>query len=174
RAVHVEPVGTVDLPEPGVLGTPAVVHGHGPLRDGGRRVCRHVGLLILERRIPEGQRVEIRLDACAVPLRRRHRRMAARRGPHLLHALAIDLEGYRCRREAHALAERPFDVVAVSVPVIAHVLGEMVHVEAAFGDILLELAWVDVAATEVTSVLAAMARERADAGPALMVDEIIR
>ena len=33
RARHVEPIGAVDLPQPGVLRAPGVIHGHGPLGD---------------------------------------------------------------------------------------------------------------------------------------------
>ena len=37
RAVHVEPVGAVDLPQPGILRAPGMVHRHRPLGDGVQR-----------------------------------------------------------------------------------------------------------------------------------------
>ena len=70
----------------------------------------------------------------------------ARGQPHLLHRLAVELEDHRRRREPEALVERPLDVVAVDVPVVAHVLGQVMDVEAAVGDVLLELARVGLAA----------------------------
>ena len=78
--------------------------------------------------------------------------VAARGKPHLLHRLAVELEDHRRRREPHALVERPLDVVLVDVAEVAHVLGQVVDVEAAVGDVLLELARVDVAAAEVAAV----------------------
>jgi len=57
-----------------------VVHGHGALRDGRERVGLRVDVLDLERRIPEGQRVEVGLDARAQMRRRLAARALAARG----------------------------------------------------------------------------------------------
>ena len=102
----------------------------------------------------------------AMRLGRQDRAVPVGGQPHLLHRLAVELEDHRRRREPHALVERPLDVVPVDVAVVAHVLRQVVQMEAAVGDVLLELARIDVAPPEVAAVLAAMAGERADAGRA--------
>src|SRR5262249_59656506 len=53
RPVQVQPVGAMDLAQPGVLRAPGMVHGHRPLRDGKEReITLAVGAL--EWRIPKG------------------------------------------------------------------------------------------------------------------------
>ena len=97
----------------------------------------------------------------------------ARGKPHLLHRLAVELEDHRRRREPEALVDRPLDVVAVGVPEVAHVRRQVVHVEAAVGDVLLELPRVGRAAAELAAVRAAIAGQRADAGPPLVIDDVV-
>src|SRR5207244_9300847 len=119
------------------------------------------------------QRSEYGLDAAAMRLGWPDGGMPAGGKTHLLHRLAVELEDHRRRRQPHALVEGPLDVVLVDMAIVAHVLGQVVDVEAAVGDVLLELARVDLATAEVAAGLAAVAGERADAGPALVVDDVV-
>src|SRR5690606_41700916 len=51
--MHVQRVAGHDLPQPGVLRTPGVIHEGWPLGDGAERISRVAGLLALEGRSEE-------------------------------------------------------------------------------------------------------------------------
>src|SRR3546814_20979697 len=70
-------------------------HVHRPLRDGVEIELPTLQRGLLERRIPDRQRVEVGLDAPALAVRRLHRAMPARRQAELLQHLAVELQGDR-------------------------------------------------------------------------------
>ena len=155
----------VDLPEPRVLRAPAVIHRHRPLREGVQRKALVPLDHVSRRRIPEGQGIEIGLNARAMLLGRSQGAVAAGGKAHLLDRLAVELEDRGRGGEAESLFQRPLDVVAVDMAVVAHVLGQVMRMKAAVGDILLELARIDVALGEVATVLSAMADYIGCGGP---------
>ena len=128
----------------------------------------------LERRIPERDRIEIFLDARAVRGRRLDRAVAARRQPEFLQRLEIKLERDRrgCADEADVLG--PVEIGLVGVLVVALLRREMMLVEAAVGDVGVELLRVGRAVAVALAVRAAKAGERADARAALVIDDVVR
>jgi hypothetical protein len=86
--IHVEQVVRVNLPQPGVLRIPGVVHRHRPLRDRRQRILVLVGRLPFQRVVVERQRIEEGLDALGQMCRRLARKtLALRRGAELLQDL---------------------------------------------------------------------------------------
>src|SRR5947207_15904656 len=85
--VHEQAVLAEDLPQPGILRVPGMVHLHRPLGDRVQWKAAGIGAGFLERRVPEGQGVEIGPDARAVLLRRLYWPLALCRGPEALQRL---------------------------------------------------------------------------------------
>ena len=92
----------------------------------------------------------------------------------LLQRLEIELERHRRRRGDEARRRRPIEIGLVGVLVVALFGRELVLVEAAFRDIGVELLRIGRAAAVRAAVGAAEARQRADAGRALVVDDVVR
>ena len=171
--LHVEPVAAKDLPEPCIHRAPGVVHGHGPLGDRMHREVGGVGHGFLERRVPHRHRIEECLHPAAVNLRRHDITVATGSEPELLHHLGIEVEGdwVGIRIEAEAL--RPLEVILVGHAVVTNVFRQLVLPVAAILDVLLKLLRIDLALAGLGAVGPAETRERADAGPALVIDNIV-
>ncbi len=172
-AVHVEPVVAVDLAQPGVLRAPGVVHGHGALGDGVKRKGRLVVALVLEGRIPEGQRVEIGLHPRPLRLGWLDRAMAASGQAKALQDLAVDLEDDRLGPLDEATLGGVVEIGLVGVLEVTRRRWDLLVPEAVVGDVALELAGVGRALADGASVLAAPAHQTADARFALVVDDVI-
>src|SRR3546814_4311132 len=100
---------------------------------------------LLERRIPDRQRVEVGLDAPALAVRRLHRAMPARRQAELLQHLAVELQGDRllARQPAHRLGVGEIALVGeLEVELVGR---QRVRPEAAVLDVALELVRVRLA-----------------------------
>ncbi len=97
-----------------------MVHRHRPLRHRIERVARRVGGLRLERRVVEGQRVEVGLDAFTQVIRRLlAAALALRREPEALQEFRVDVDHYGIVVAPQPRALRPCHVALVPV---AHVL----------------------------------------------------
>src|SRR5690606_39129911 len=99
--------------------------------------------------------------------------MAAGGKPKLLQRLQVELENDRVGRadEAHLL--RPLEIRLVGVLVEALLGRQMMVIEAAVGDVLLELLRVRRALAVALAVGAAEAGQRADARRTLVVRDVI-
>src|SRR5690606_23759896 len=102
-------------------------------------------------------------------LRRLDLPMPARGEPEALHRFRVELHDDRLGLAVEAEGDRPLEVVAVGEAVVAHVLRQREAPVAAVLDVVLKLAGVDLAFAVLRPVLAAEARERADARRALVV-----
>ena len=100
--------------------------------------------------------------------------MAARREPEFLQRLEIELERDRRGGGDEADVLRPIEIGLVGVLVVALLRREVVLVEAAAGDVGVELLRIGRAAAVALAVRAAEAGERADARAALVVDDVVR
>src|SRR3982751_4757393 len=100
--------------------------------------------------------------------------MSARGLAEFLQRLEIKLKDHgRCRaNEARILG--PFEIGLVGVLVVALLGREVVLVEAALGDVGIELLRVGRAAAEALAIRAAKSCQRSDARAALVIDDIVR
>jgi hypothetical protein len=119
---------------------------------------------MFQRRLPEGQRIEVMRH----PRPQRFGRLptgalAARRQPELLQHVGVERDDDGRVARAPALLLRKVEVVAVPVAHIAQRLGQMVKVHAVVFRIHLPLLWVGLALERLRAVLAAPARQKADA-----------
>ena len=99
--------------------------------------------------------------------------MALRRQAEFLQGLEIELEDDRVGPADETEGGRPFEIVAIGVAIIFHVVGQFVEPVAAILDIALELLRIGLAPAMEDAFLAAPAGERTDAGAALMIDHVI-
>ncbi len=151
-----------------------MVHLHRPLRDRMQREVRVRDLALLERRVPERQRIEIGLDALAVLLGRLDGAVAARGEAELLQRLAIELQHDLLDLVDQAHALRGLEIALVGVLVVELVVGQVIAPEALVLDIAVELLRVHRPGPLLVAARTAPAGERADAGLALVVDEVVR
>ena len=156
----------VDLAQPGVLRVPRVVHRHRPLRHRVERVLRRVGGLLLERRVVEGQRVEVGLAraraggpaaACPGCLPCAARRKRCRNSEYRWMTI-----GSRSRRRPHAAAPSPCSRW-FQLRMYCSDGGSVVLEDAVVLRVHLPLLRVGLAAHRLLAALAAPAGEEADA-----------
>src|SRR6185295_8186812 len=110
---------------------------------------------LLEGRIPEGDRVEIGFEPLAVMRRGNGVAMTAGGETEGLQRLAIKLEDDRVRPADESKVLRPFEIVAIGVAVVFHVVGKLVEPVAAVLDVALDLFRIGGAAPMQSSLLAA-------------------
>src|SRR5262249_47215038 len=123
--------------------------------------------------IPEGERIEIGSDAGPVALGRLDRAMPFGSEAKLLQDLAIELQHDLFGPIDEAHRRRPFQVVLVGVAIEALRLGEFVVPEAAVSDVAIELLRVGLSRAVPVALRTPPAREQADAGFALVVDDVV-
>src|SRR5690606_7603244 len=103
----------MDLPQPGILCAPAMVHHHRSLRD---RVQREVLIPergLLERRIPDRQWIEIGPDAIALGIGWLCAAMPFGGQAEFLHRLAVELQRELLDAIDEAHADRPLEIIAI-------------------------------------------------------------
>ena len=172
-AVHIDRIGAVDLTQPCVLRSPAVIHRHRPLGDGVHRVLRHIDRRALERRIPERQGVEIGLDPLALGVGRLHRPVSLRGEAEALQRLGIelhdDLVGGADKTDRGGVVQ----IILVGVLEIALFRRQLVLPETAILDIVPELVGIGRTGAVARPVLAAPAGQHADPRRALVIGDVI-
>src|SRR5262245_51748445 len=113
RTGKIEPVAPEDLPEPGILRAPGMIHRDRPLCDRMKGKLAMVAQALFERLMPAGQRIEITRDAFAMRLGRLDGAMALCRQAEFLQGLEIELKDHGLRPADEAEGRRPFEIVAI-------------------------------------------------------------
>src|SRR6185369_491526 len=131
-------IARLDLPQPGILPAPGMIHVHRALGDRVQHVTFAVGRRA-ERRIPARQRVEPLGDARAQMLRRLTRAVAFGRELELAQGLGIKLQHDLLRLVEETARDRPFEEIAVGEAIEARLLRNLSPPEAAILDIAVEL-----------------------------------
>ncbi len=147
---------------------------HRPL---GQRVQREVVAVdprLLERHVPERQRIEIGRNPFPVGLGRLHPPMAMGGQAKALQRFDVELQHDRSGSFDESHRHRGFEIGLVRVFEIELVGGQSVFPKAAIGDIALELVRIRGSPTRLVALRTAPAAQRAHPGPALMIDDIVR
>ena len=171
---NIEPIGTVNLPEPGILGAPGMVHGHGTLGDRVKGIGLRAGRRLVQRLIPERQRIEVGLDTVPLALGRDVVPVAAGGEPELLQRLAVEPADHRIGGFHEALFPGIGEIAVVDVAEELVLAGKLFPPVTAVLYIFVQLVRVGRALPGLRAVLAPPAGQRADPRLAFMVDDVVR
>ena len=148
-----------------------MIHRHRPLGDGVQGVI--AGQIFFEGRIPEGEGIEVFLDAGAVHFGRLDRSVALGGEAEGLHLLAVKLANDRGVIDDEAHLDGIGQIVAVDVAEVLDAGRQFLAPEALVLDVAVQLIGIGLAVAGLIAVGAAPAGERPDAGAALMIDDVI-
>ena len=171
-ARHIERVLPVDLAQPGVLAAPGMVHRRGALGDGVEGIFGRIDEAFLEGRIPDGQRRHGLHQPVAQMLGRLVVAAAEGGGAEAGERFAIELEGVVLGRVGEADLHGEIGPGGVPGLEIGGLLGNLRRPESAVFDVARDLVGIGRAAA-VAAAVAAPARERADAGAALVAGHVV-
>ena len=147
-----------------------MVHMHRTLGDGVERI---VSPFSLRGRIEKRQRIKVGCNPGAVTVRRLNCTMAHRREAELLQRFEIQLKDDRIGCADKPDVTRPFQVRLISVFIEALLIFQVMLIERPVGDVLLQLFRIRRAFAEGFAVDATEPGQRANAGRAFVVDNII-
>ena len=151
-----------------------MVHLHRPLRDRVHRIAVQIDHRFFEWRIPDRHRIKVRFDPCALSLGRLDVAVAARRVSELLQNFRIHLQHDRLGGTDKTDVLGPVQIRFVGKLVIFLIVREVMRPEAPVLDILFELVRVRRAFAVLIAIFTAPARQRADSGATLMINDIVR
>ena len=130
-------------------------------------------IVILKRRVPERQRIEVARDAGAVSRGRLHGTVALRRKAESLQGFGVELQRNRRGRADEAERFRPFEIVAIRHLEIARGGRYFAMPVAAVLDVARELVGIRRADTGLLAVFATPAGEESDPGRTFVFDDVL-
>ena len=172
--MHVETVRSGDLPQPGILASPRMVHMHGALSDRVERISLFLHHGTFERRVPHRDGIEVALDSLARPFRRNDFAMAFRSQAEILQRFAIQLEDCRLGLGIEAHLDRPFQIRGVRVLEVGLLRLKVLGEKSAVFNIPVQLTGVGASPSDLSAVLPSPAGQGSHAGHPFMVDHIVR
>ena len=171
---NIEPIGSMNLPKPGILGAPGMVHGHGTLGDRVKGISLRVGRRLVQRLIPERQRIKVGLDTVPLALGRDVVPVAAGGEPELLQRLAVELADHRIGGFHEAVFPGMGEIAVVDVAEELVLVGKLLPPETAVLYIFIQLARVGRALPGLRAILAPPTGQRTDPRLAFMVGDVVR
>src|SRR5689334_8025387 len=132
-----------------------MVHRHRPLGDRVKRILLVIAKALFERLVPPRQWIEVARDTCAMRFGRLDGAVALGSQPEFLQWLEIELENDGIRPADKAEGRCPFEIVAIGMAIILHMIGQFVKPMAAILDIALKLLRIGLAAAMKHAFLAA-------------------
>ena len=171
--MQVQEIARRDLPQPGILRTPGVVHERRSLRHCRQGEVDGRGLRAFEGFVPDWQRIEIGGDALAVFIRWLSWAVAKRSQAEFLQGFRIQLQRHRIGVGNEAHAHRPVQVIAIGHLVVTPRVRHFRAPESTVGDVALQLVGIGRALAVLVAFGAAPAGQQADAGCAFVAHDVI-